>query len=259
MKLLQEEVAILEIKIDGKTCMSNGNETLLQLALRNGIEIPHLCYKKGFEAIGSCRMCIVEVIDGNRSKIVSSCQFPIKDGIEVKTDTEEIKVMRKDIVMLLYLKSPENLKIKQLATEYGVVTPLRYIEEKNDDCILCGLCVKACKSLGTSAISMVGRGTYKKVSTPYDDESLDCIGCNSCAEICPTNAIKTVDEGGKRTIWNRTFDLVKCEICGKYFTTEETFEYVKKSLGDDDLERVCDSCKKKHTAVTFKESFKDIY
>ena len=249
----------MEIKIDGKKCISGGNETILELALRNGIEIPHLCHKKGFDAIGRCRMCLVEVIERNRSKIVTSCQFPVKDGIEVKTDTEEINAMRKDIVMLLYLKSPENSKMKQLAAEYGVRAPFRYVDKASDDCILCGLCVEACKSLGTSAISMVGRGTSKKVSTPFDDESLDCIGCNSCAEVCPTEAIKTVDKDGKRTIWNRTFDLVKCEICGSYFATEETFEYVKKHLNDDDIERICYNCRKKQMAIAFKESFKEIY
>ena len=249
----------MEINIDGKVYSSDGNETILELALRKGIEIPHLCYKSGFEPIGRCRMCLVEVIDRKRSKIVSSCQFPVKDGIEVRTDTEEIKAMRKDIIMLLYLKSPENNEVKKLAAQYGVAAPLRYVDDTSDDCILCGLCVEACKTLGTSAISMVGRGTTKKVSTPYDDESLDCIGCNSCAEVCPTNAIKTVDKDGKRTIWNRTFDLVKCEICGKYFTTEETFQYVEKSLNDDHMERICDTCRKKKTAITFKESFKEIY
>lgn len=249
----------MEIKIDGKIFISDGNETILELALRNGIDIPHLCHKRGFEAIGRCRMCLVELVDRNRSKIVSSCQFPVKDGIEVKTNTDNIRNMRKDIVMLLYLKSPDNLKIKQLAEQYGVVAPLRYVDNESDDCILCGLCVEACKSLGTSAISMNGRGISKKVSTPYDDESLDCIGCNACAEVCPTEAIKTVDRDGKRIIWNRTFDLVKCEICGRYYTTEESFEYVKKSLDNDNMERICESCRKKQMAIAFKESFKEIY
>ena len=254
---LRWEALILKIKIDGKEYKGKQGETILELAKRKNINIPNLCHKKGFEGLGRCRMCLVEIKEGNRKKIVSSCIYPLKNDLEVTTNNDEIYKIRQDIVMLLLLRSPENKYIQNLGKEYNVKVPTRYFSQYNDDCILCGLCVKACEELGTNAISMVSRGTLKKVSTPYDDESKDCIGCGACAEVCPTNAIKLTEKDGQRTIWNRTFNLVSCEICGKYYTTEEALKYAEELL-DGEEERICETCKKKITAEKFKESFKNI-
>lgn len=247
------------INIDGVSCKGHSGETLMEVARRNKINIPSLCYKKGFEGLGRCRLCLVQVDEGKRKKIVSACVYPIKDGIEVKTSTDEIIKMRKDIVLLLLLRSPENSYIRELADEYGVKAPERYIDiSKHDDCILCGLCVEACQRLGTNAISFVERGITKKVSTPFDDPSKDCIGCGSCAEVCPTNAISLTEANGIRTIWNRSFDLVQCTICGKYYTTVESLKYVEEIL-DDEEEHICDSCKRKAMGTKFKKSFQNVY
>jgi len=110
--------------------------------------------------------------------------------------------------------------------------------------------------MGTSAISLVNRGTTKKVSTPYDDASKDCIGCGACAEVCPTNAISLKDENGIRTIWNKEFELINCKQCGKYYTTKEDYEFINTKI--DGEQQICDSCKKKLIGERFKESFKII-
>ena len=87
--------------------------------------------------------------------------------------------------------------------------PARYVDvNSKENCILCGLCVKACEAMGTNAISFVDRGTTKKVSTPYDDASKDCIGCGACADVCPTGNISLTDKDGERNIWNKKFNLV---------------------------------------------------
>lgn len=229
----------------------------MEIAKRNNIDIPNLCHKKGFEGQGRCRLCMVEVTEKNKTKVVSSCIFPIKEGIEVTTNTESIIKMRKNIILLLLLKTPNNEFIKKLAEAYGITAPIRYIYNmSNENCILCGLCVKACEKMGTSAISLVNRGTTKKVSTPYDDASKDCIGCGACAEVCPTNAISLKDENGIRTIWNKEFELINCKQCGKYYTTKEAYEFINTKLEDE--KQICDSCKKKLIVERFKESFKAI-
>lgn len=253
-------VQIMNIKIDGKYYKGKEGETLLELAKRKKIEIPSLCHKKGFEGLGRCRLCLVEVKEGKRTKIVSSCVYPIKDGIEVLTNTERIIKMRKDIVLLLLLRTPNNEYIKKLAREYDVEAPERYLNiDEKEDCILCGLCVKACEKLGTSAISLVNRGTTKKISTPYDDASKDCIGCGACAEVCPTDAISLVEHDGKRTIWNRTFNLVKCSRCGKYYTTEEALHFIDDKLGIENEEHLCEACNKRLMGEKFKEAFQNIF
>ena len=240
------------IKIDGKYYKGNEGETLLELAKRNNIDIPSLCHKKGFEGLGRCRLCLVEVKEGRRTKVVSSCVYPIKDGIEVFTNTEKIIRMRKDIILLLLFRTPNNEDIKKLAKEYNVKAPERYLNiDEEENCILCGLCVKACEKLGTHAISLVNRGTTKKVSTPYDDASKDCIGCGACAQVCPTDAISLVEHDGKRTIWNRNFNLVKCSRCGKYYTTEEALGFIDAKLGVEDGECFCEDCSRRMMAGRF--------
>lgn len=243
------------IKINGIYYEGIEGETLMELAKRNNIDIPNLCHKKGFEGQGRCRLCMVEVTEKNKTKVISSCVYPVKDGIEVKVDSDNIIKMRKNIIMLLLLKAPNNEYIKQLAIDYNVKAPSSYIDvSSNENCILCGLCVKACEKMGTSAISFVNRGTTKKVSTPYDDTSKDCIGCGACAEVCPTHAISLKDEDGKRTIWNKEFKLVKCEHCGKYYATEESLNFINKKTHE--LNNICDLCRKKIISEKFKESFK---
>lgn len=246
------------IKIDENYYEGTEGETLMELAKRNSIDIPNLCHKKGFEGQGRCRLCMVEVTEKNKTKVVSSCVYPIKEGIEVKTNTDNIIKMRKNIIMLLLLKAPNNEYIKKLAKDYNISAPVRYTNlSSNENCILCGLCVKACEKMGTSAISFVNRGTIKKVSTPYDDASKDCIGCGACAEVCPTNAIALNDRDEKRTIWNKEFELVKCEHCGKYYATKDALNFIFEKTGEHDF--ICDSCRKKTISEKFKESFKIYY
>lgn len=248
----------MKIKIDGQYYEGFSGETLLDMAKRVNVDIPNLCHKTGFEGQGRCRLCMVEVVEGKRSKVVSSCVFPIKEGLEVVTDSDRINKIRKDIILLLLMKTPNNDYIKSLAEQYGVTVPERFTDAKSsEDCILCGLCVKACEKMGTSAISLVNRGTTKKVSTPYDDSSKDCIGCGACAEVCPTGSIKMRNEGETRTIWNKDFNLVRCERCGRPYTTKQALEFINKKLGEKDPENLCENCRKKSISEKFKESYEN--
>jgi NADH dehydrogenase/NADH:ubiquinone oxidoreductase subunit G len=249
----------MKVKIDENYYDGIPGETLIELAKRNNILIPSLCHKSGLAGQGRCRLCIVEVTENNKTKIVSSCVFPIKDGIEVSTKSENIIKMRKNIILLLLLRTPNSEYIKNLAKEYDVVPPARYAKiNSTENCILCGLCVKACEAMGTNAISFVNRGTTKAVSTPYDDASKDCIGCGSCADVCPTGNISLVDKGNERSIQNKKFNLVPCSRCGKYYTTKQAIAYVNKKLKTEE-EPLCDSCKRKIIGERFKESFQNIY
>jgi len=129
-----------------------------------------------------------------------------------------------------------------------------------DACVLCGLCAQACASLGTGAISTVSRGVSKKVSTPYDEPSLDCIGCGSCAAVCPTKAIECMESKGHRSIWGRKFKLFRCASCGKAFATEEEYSYALNRINGGAKAPVpgdilCDVCRRKKSADVFAEAF----
>lgn len=248
----------MKVIINGKYYQTSKGEFILDVARRNNIEIPTLCHNLGLPGLASCRLCIVEVIDEKGSKIVTSCIYPIQKEIEIRTNSEKIIKMRKNIIMLLAARSPENKYINKLVKAYGVDDKEFVSEFKNDECILCGLCVKACNELGAGAISTVNRGIVKKVSTPYDEASKDCIGCGACAEICPTGAIKIEEKNGIKTIWNKDFQLLACSRCGKYFSTKEGFEYINNKLGIQDFEILCKKCQRKLSARKYKEIYKNV-
>lgn len=248
----------MNITIDHKKYEAQYGEYILDVARRNNIHIPTICHSEALPGIGSCRLCIVEVIEHGRSKVVTSCLYPITSEIEVLTNTEKIIKMRKTIIMLLYERAPQNEYIQKLCMEYGVEPAKDVNVDKSDDCILCGLCIKACEEVGKYAISTVNRGVTKKVTTPYDEPSLDCIGCGACAYVCPTQAIKIEEYNGKRVIWNKTFTLLKCRDCGEYFAAKEQHDHAVKKTGFEEDNLLCDKCRKRSNSKKFKSIFEKV-
>ncbi len=251
----------MEIIIDGKKAAVQEGETILQAARRNGIDIPTLCYSDALPGITSCRICMVEVKENGVTKRVASCAYPVHEGMEVTTDNETIRRTRNVLLNLYSARVPHNKDIKALKEKYDVPEIKRLQVNKGEthlaeNCVLCGLCVKACEEMGTNAISTVFRGAEKKVGTPFDEPSDSCIGCGACASVCPTEAIQMTQENGVRTIWDKTFELIQCKECGKYFATAQEIAYVKQKIGNDMDMALCEKCKQKGNAAKFKEALK---
>lgn len=237
---------LLHITIDGKDCTCERGEYLWDVAKRNGIPIPVLCRSDAFpEHRACCRVCIVEVETRGRTKVVTSCVYPVEQECEVRTNSERIKEERSVVLGLLAARAPEAQRVTFLSQVMGNEGLERLITLDGEKCVLCGLCVQACDSLGTSAISTVNRGVDKMVSTPYGDPSSSCVGCLSCANVCPTEAIPYTQTADARTIWNRTFELVKCERCGAVMGTPESVAHAAKRAGLDEAPTLCDECRKK--------------
>lgn len=244
------------IKINGLECSCEKGEFLLQVAKRNGIEIPTLCHHEAIEGQGCCRLCIVEVVERGRGKIVVSCVYPIEGECEVFTDSEKVARQRRMILNLLRARAPESREIEALCEKYGAPKIERFVKINESKCVLCGLCVKACNELSVGAISTAMRGIEKEVMPPYREPSEVCVGCGSCAAICPTNVIEITETENTRTIWGKTFDLVHCSECGRVIGTPEELAWAAGKAGEE-VAVLCPECRKKALAKTFMQVYGD--
>ena len=240
--------------LNGEQIEAEEGSTVLQAATAHGVKIPTLCYHEGLRPYGACRMCIVEISQRGRAKIESSCTRPVEEGIEVQTDTEQIQQYRKLIAELLLARCPDSERIKELAEEVGV-TETRF-STLDEDCVLCGLCVRACQdAIGVSAISFANRGMDRKVGTPFNISSDVCVGCGACARVCPTGAIQIEDVGDKRYLkyFNAELELERCEQCGTYFATKKAVEKARKDHPLSELiQGMCENCRRKHMAKSLR-------
>jgi len=236
------------LTIDGKTVAAAEGATILEAARANKIGIPTLCHHPALEPWGGCRMCLVDVTrkewDG-WSKVVISCLAAAEDGLIVNTKSKRVVETRKVAVDLLLARCPENAFVQRLAKSYGITQTTYKVADEPTDCILCGLCTRICAKIGTSAISTQSRGSSKYVGTPFNGPPEDCIGCLSCAHICPTGHIRYTESATERTIWDRTFPLLKCKQCGKTIITEAQRDYLVEHEGlKADYFDLCDQCKR---------------
>ena len=180
--------------INGKEVRAFEGEYLLDVARRLGIEIPSLCHFPGIEPYASCRLCIVKVKAGGRERIVTSCNYPVKNGIQVITNDEKILKLRKMIVKLLLFLAPDSQELVEISKSLGIRKEELNLENVREGgkCILCGLCVRVCSEVvGAHAITFSKRGKEREISTPYNEMDVNaCIGCGACSFVCPTGCIE---------------------------------------------------------------------
>ncbi|MEW6456566.1 MAG: 2Fe-2S iron-sulfur cluster-binding protein [Acidobacteriota bacterium] len=172
------------IRIDGIDQEVDKGATILEAANFLGIEIPTLCYYEGLTPYGGCRLCLVEIQENNKSKLVSSCTYPAEDGLNIRTNSKRVIRARKMMIELLLSICSTSKTIQDLASKFGV-TKVRF-KIRNDDCTLCGLCVRICaEQMDAKAIGFVQRGYNRRITTPFDMKSEVCRRCGACMYICP--------------------------------------------------------------------------
>jgi len=181
----------IRFTIDGQPVEAEEGWTVLDTARQYGIRIPTLCYHEAVQPSGACRLCVVEAKQGNWSKVVISCMYPPWEGVEIETKSERVLNVRRWILEMLLAECPASKEVQELAAEYGVQKTRFKVENPEEQCLLCGLCVRVCQEVvGVRAISFGSRGVHKHVATPYMVPNQACIACGSCVTVCPTGAMQ---------------------------------------------------------------------
>ncbi len=250
-----DEVDPKSLTINGKPVKAPAGDSLLRIAQRNGFSIPSLCDHKAILPYGACRLCMVEVRRGERTRLVVSCVYQPGDGDVVETNTERVRQTRRMVLEFLLARCPKVAQIRRLAKEYGADHPRFHSAEgaaAGERCILCGLCVRVCKeAIGRSAIGYANRGSRRTITSPLGVDSERCIGCGACVHVCPTGALHMTDEGGVRVMeqLHTRLEMIPCRHCGTPFATEKQVAGLQgRTAVPDETLRTCPVCRRQETA-----------
>jgi formate dehydrogenase major subunit len=247
--------------MNGRTVVCDPDQTILEAAQQNGIEIPRLCYMEGMRPDGNCRTCMVE-IKGERVLAPSCCRFP-KEGMEVTTNSERALVSQKMSLELLLSDVPEtaytlNSELDFWAKKLSVGKP-RFAARRQpaedlshpamavnlDACIQCKRCVRACREEQVNdVIGYAFRGGHSKIVFDLDDAmgNSTCVACGECVQACPTGALMPARAVGKVVV-DKKVDSV-CPYCGvgcqlTYNIKDNKILYVQGKDGPANSNRLC--------------------
>jgi NADH-quinone oxidoreductase subunit G len=226
----------MEIKtavIDGMVTPLEGEKNLLELIRKANVELPTFCYHSDISVYGACRMCMVEV-EGRG--IVPACSTPIAPNMVVKTNTKQIRNMRKMILELMLASHDQSCttcpksdecKLQKLSRKMGI-TKVRFkqmnakcaIDDSSPSivrdpgkCVLCGDCVRVCKEIqSVGALDIANRGAHAKV-TPFFGQALskvECVNCGQCVKICPVGAL--MPKYNINEVWDAIHDSSKTVV-----------------------------------------------
>ena len=134
---------MISLTINGLPVSVEKGSTLLEAATFLGFPIPTLCHMEGLTPYGACRICVVEIGEGERSKLVSSCTYLAEEGLKVRTTSVRVLRARKMILELLLASCPQSKTIQDLASKHDVRQ--QSFKQEYEDCILCGRWVRMCQ------------------------------------------------------------------------------------------------------------------
>ena len=233
-------MAKVTLKINGQEVETEQGKTILEAARQVGIFIPTLCYHPYLPLEEACRICVVEEVRGGWSSLVAACVYPVRNGMNIETDSEMVVQARQTIIDLLLSNHPIDCmtcyatgkcELQDFAFLYGIKSagytgeqsdlpidsdPSPYLFIDMNKCILCRRCVRACHDIqGADIWGKVGRGFHQRISTTFGAtlEEAGCENCGHCADFCPVDAIGFRGGRGQIRSWQLKDDPTLCLQC----------------------------------------------
>lgn len=192
---------MIEFILNGLPVKAEEGWTVLETAQFYGLEIPTLCHHEGLTEFGGCRLCLVEIGEPPKSKLVTSCTYPAEEGLVVRTDSNRVWAARRMMIELMVSVAPGSKVLQDLASKFAV-TRVRFAP-RHEECILCGLCVRICaEQMDGRAIGFEERGHKRKITTPFDMRSEECRLCGACMYICPACQLRCQGPSAETTLCN---------------------------------------------------------
>ena len=175
---------MLNIILNGLPVKVEEGTTILEAARFYGFPVPTLCHMEGLSPYGACRLCVVEIGEGENTRLVTSCTHPVEENLKVRTSSQKVMKARKMIIELRLASCPQSKIIQDIASAHNVRQ--QRFRQEHEDCILCGLCVRICEEqMMAKAIGFQGRGEDRRIGTPFNVKSEECRLCGACMHICP--------------------------------------------------------------------------
>ncbi|MDU3688344.1 MAG: NADH-dependent [FeFe] hydrogenase, group A6 [Anaerococcus hydrogenalis] len=219
---------MINLTINGKNVEVSEATTVLDAARSLNINIPTLCHMdlqdiKFVNKLASCRVCLVEDLD--KGKFIPSCATFVKEGMNIRTDSQEVIKARRTIVELLLSDHPNdclkcaknlNCQLQKLAHDLNI-REIKYTGEMRnlpiDDnsyslvrdpnkCILCRRCETMCNKVQTvGALAEVGRGFNTHVGSTFNRSMFEttCTFCGQCLSVCPTGTL--TEKSNIKEVW----------------------------------------------------------
>jgi formate dehydrogenase major subunit len=258
---LLDDAATVSFELNGRSVSGRVDQTLIQIAKAEGVEIPHLCYKDGLATAGNCRACMVEIA-GERVLAPSCCRTP-SAGMKVTTDSERAVKSQQMVLELLLSDMPEtpytrHNEVDEWALKLGVGKPRFEAREhvqsdlshpaiavNLDACIQCTRCLRACRDEQVNdVIGLAFRGEHAKIVFDMDDAmgASTCVACGECVQACPTGALMPARDVAL-AVPDRLVESV-CPYCGvgcqlTYNVKDDKILFVNGRDGPANHERLC--------------------
>ncbi|MBI4867286.1 MAG: (2Fe-2S)-binding protein [Candidatus Wallbacteria bacterium] len=190
---------MISFKLNGQRVTAEPGATILETARFFGVPIPTLCDMEGLTPFGGCRLCVVEIGDGEASKLVTACTHPVQEGMRVRTASRRVVDARRMVAELLLASCPQSKTVQDLAASMGIHR--QRFRQEHEDCILCGRCVRMCsEQMMSGAIGFQGRGRERRISTPFDRASELCRRCGGCIQVCPACELRCTFNEPERAV-----------------------------------------------------------